>query len=63
MDKDCQIKFNHLAKQAAVLSLGISLTALLFKQKKVHAIFGAVGLACIAIHVHQQHKLKGKKNG
>ena len=52
------LQLNTLAKNGAMACMGISLGALLFKKKKVHAVFGALSLACIAVHLHQQNKIK-----
>lgn len=52
------LKINTWSKNGAMACMGISLGALLFKKKKVHAVFGALSLACIAVHMHQQNKIK-----
>lgn len=56
--KDRATTTNKLAKQGAVVCMGISLSALLFKKKKTHAIFGALSLACAALHWQMQKKRK-----
>lgn len=52
------LKINKLAKNGAITCIGISLSALILKQKKLHAVFGALSLACLAIHIVQQKKIK-----